>query len=485
VFSDDAESAAERTEELEENLQAVATVADDFVLTMRDGTEAITETSSVVRTTVKDFEKMAEAVREISNGVRSQNSDILLTLEYEGQRLNKQLEIIRATGGINDNYDIMEQTAMAVLDVEEDRASALADIERKYQDLVAAGYDEAEAIRLKREEVAEVNALYDTQIVQVREIARRNAETRVEIQRQVRAAQDLARVQESVGDYMADLKRGTEEAQREIERMNMSVLERELDDINTRLERDLQDQIAEINRTEIDPIVKQEKIRELTAATEEAKQAQREAAAAAYDYSRSFQYGWKRAFEEYASDATNAAKTAEEIFRTTTQGMEDALVGLIRTGKFEWRDFVNELVELLLRAELKRLIADVFGAVTGAGGGGSGGGSGGGGKTPGILGAVGGVVKGVVGGIGKLFGGAFASGGSLPGGQFGIVGEAGPELITGPATITPLQGLGSTTNVTYNISAVDAASFRSLVARDPEFIHAVAMKGGSSVPMRR
>jgi hypothetical protein len=40
-------------------------------------------------------------------------------------------------------------------------------------------------------------------------------------------------------------------------------------------------------------------------------------------------------------------------------------------------------------------------------------------------------------------------------------------------------------NVTYNINAVDALSFRQLVARDPGFIHAVAQKGGSASPSRR
>lgn len=39
------------------------------------------------------------------------------------------------------------------------------------------------------------------------------------------------------------------------------------------------------------------------------------------------------------------------------------------------------------------------------------------------------------GGGGGLFAGLFADGGNIPSGQFGIVGEAGPELVTGPATV--------------------------------------------------
>lgn len=84
-----------------------------------------------------------------------------------------------------------------------------------------------------------------------------------------------------------------------------------------------------------------------------------------------------------------------------------------------------------------------------------------------------------------FFGGFFADGGSLGAGKWGIAGEAGPEIIHGPANITPMnQGQGST-NVTYNINAVDAQSFKQLVASDPGFIHAVAMAGAKGISGRR
>jgi hypothetical protein len=84
-------------------------------------------------------------------------------------------------------------------------------------------------------------------------------------------------------------------------------------------------------------------------------------------------------------------------------------------------------------------------------------------------------------GISDLFSGFFANGGNIPQGRFGIAGEAGPEFIGGPASVTPMSG----TNVTYNIQAVDAASFQALVARDPAFIHAVAQAGARTIPARR
>ena len=82
------------------------------------------------------------------------------------------------------------------------------------------------------------------------------------------------------------------------------------------------------------------------------------------------------------------------------------------------------------------------------------------------------------------FAGFFANGGFIRPGQFGVVGERGPELVSGPANVTPL-GAGGMTSVTYNINAVDASSFRALVAQDPEFIHAVVQQGAKRLPGRR
>jgi hypothetical protein len=41
---------------------------------------------------------------------------------------------------------------------------------------------------------------------------------------------------------------------------------------------------------------------------------------------------------------------------------------------------------------------------------------------------------------------------------------------------------GGGQSVVYNIQAVDAPSFQALVARDPSFIHAVAMAGAKAYP---
>jgi lambda family phage tail tape measure protein len=177
------------------------------------------------------------------------------------------------------------------------------------------------------------------------------------------------------------------------------------------------------------------------------------------DTQRSFAYGWKEAFESYEDEATNAAKAAERIFEKTTKGMEDMIVDFAKTGKFEFKSLINTILEELLRSQIQQIIAQTFGAFGSTGSRGSGGSN----------------------FFSDLFAGFFANGGMIPAGTFGVVGERGPELVTGPAQVTPLTG----SNVTYNISAVDAMSFKQMVARDPGFIHAVAQQGGRAVPTRR
>jgi tape measure domain-containing protein len=179
-----------------------------------------------------------------------------------------------------------------------------------------------------------------------------------------------------------------------------------------------------------------------------------------YENSRTFETGWRKAFQEYADEATNAAKIAERIFEKTTKGMEDAIVGFAKTGKFEFKSFLNSILEDLLRSQVRQLMAQIFGL------------NGGG---PGFFGSV-----------GKLLG--FANGGIIPTNSPVLVGERGPEILSGAAgrVVTPNEQLGlGTTNVIYNISAVDARSFRELVASDPGFIYAVTEQGRRTIPSTR
>jgi len=183
-----------------------------------------------------------------------------------------------------------------------------------------------------------------------------------------------------------------------------------------------------------------------------------------YEVSRQFSTGWNNALREYVDNATNAANQAQQIFSKVTSSMEDAFVNFAKTGKFEFKSMINSILEDLLRMQVKASIAKIMGL-----------GSGGTGATGGLFG-------------GKIIPGILASGGPVSGNRPYIVGERGPELFLpdGNGSMVPNKDLmGGGQSVVYNIQAVDAPSFQALVARDPSFIHAVAMAGARSYPTSR
>jgi lambda family phage tail tape measure protein len=176
--------------------------------------------------------------------------------------------------------------------------------------------------------------------------------------------------------------------------------------------------------------------------------------------SRDFAAGFKKAYNEYAESARENFETAGRIFGKITSGMEDAVVEFSRTGQFEFKNFLNSILEELLRSQVRQLIAQVLGGV--------GRGTGGGFKS-----------------LTNLLG--FANGGIVPTNGPVIVGERGPELLVGASgnRVIPNNALSSGGSVTYNISAVDARSFKELVASDPSFIYAVTEQGRKTVPFSR
>jgi len=198
--------------------------------------------------------------------------------------------------------------------------------------------------------------------------------------------------------------------------------------------------------------------------------AQTEVAKANYETSRSFSTGWTEAFAKYAEDAQNAAQQASTYFDRFTKGFEDAVVALVTNGKFSFKDFANSIIADFARIEARKALTSFMS-----------------GATPG------GSVLGSLFNFGKSLFGMAANGGPISGPT--LVGEHGVELFrpSGSGYITSNRDLKNgggqaqviNNAVTYQIQAVDASSFRSLVARDPSFIYAVTEQGRRSQPTRR
>ncbi len=136
-----------------------------------------------------------------------------------------------------------------------------------------------------------------------------------------------------------------------------------------------------------------------------------------------------------------AASYMEEFNKSFNDIIADGLVeGNLSFDSFAglWKSTLKDLISDTLNGG--NMLSDIMGGL-----GGLFGGSGGGG--------------GLWSGISSLFGGWFADGGYLPSGKFGIAGEAGPEIVTGPARIMSNEesfggGGGSAPAVNININAI-------------------------------
>jgi len=183
-----------------------------------------------------------------------------------------------------------------------------------------------------------------------------------------------------------------------------------------------------------------------------------------------FGAGWERSYRQYVESSKNSFNQAGSAFATLSRGFEDSMVKFVQTGKLSFKDLFNDLIAQAVRAQSNKLLSS-------------------------LLGSAGGFFS-------SLFGGStmagpavlglpgYANGGSIPAGQLSVVGERGPELFIPKTagTIVPNGAMGGTqvinNAVTYSIQAVDASSFRSMLARDPEFIHNVAEQGRRQLPIR-
>lgn len=384
--------------------------------------------NDITRSTINYFAEYQDGVEKIRNAVRQEGE--LLKLSEDQANIQRELNKFTERYFATIRPLQREVTALRLKDTEESKVQA----------------DEIER------QIGLITELYNSSISGLRQELELREQNRIADEKRILLAETQLKLQQDLQDLIR-------ESDQDLADLNLNPFEKQLADINRAVDDKLVDAIRNLKGEWQDGLISGDEyiaeIAKLEASAQQAETKLRENAAKQREIQRSFQYGWKEAFENYVDDATNAAKSAERVFNKATKGMEDAIVNFVKTGKFEFKDLINTILEELLRSQIRQLIAQTFGSF-GQGGG--------------------------AGGLNDLFAGFFANGGTIPAGSFGVVGERGPELVSGPATVTPMTGAS---NVTYNIQAVDASSFKQLVARDPGFIHAVAMQGSKAVPTRR
>lgn len=161
---------------------------------------------------------------------------------------------------------------------------------------------------------------------------------------------------------------------------------------------------------------------------------------------------YKDKLEELRETQQRLNAAVREFQWAVTNALEDVI---LRGGKA--KDVLASLAKELASSGLRQGIGSIFG-----------GDAGGKSQSGGLLGSLVGAGASALGGLfggGKsgLFSGPFkftipgmAEGGTLGAGKWAITGEAGPELIQGPATVTPFEKMGGIPNIViHNNAAVD------------------------------
>lgn len=160
-----------------------------------------------------------------------------------------------------------------------------------------------------------------------------------------------------------------------------------------------------------------------------------------------------KAAKEAADEAAKAAKAVMDFAADITKSFVADLRSGLEQGKGFWRSFkdaalgaLDSIATKLINLGIDQMFAGLAGGLGSGGGGGL---------------------------FSKLFAGFFAGGGTIPRGQFGIVGENGPEFAFGPREIVPMGEMVATDADSRGggaepqadrwkiVNAIDGASFLS------------------------
>ena len=432
----------------------------------KEATTEIEKTAEAVdkvnQATVGDGARLAEALKLQTASLSGEIEALTSRYQAGNEALLKKLQLETEAVGLSESQQKLAEMRGEAEQKLADELAKIAEKKLKIQNDLAKGDQyRAEATRQLEEAEAKIISQNQDYVNSLEDLVEAN-----------RRALEVEKMREYTLDRQVELQRQVRGVQDEIAKITMTDIEKKYYDIEAAARESAEAQIAEyarINKVALDSVPKDivdEYYERAYEGVEKLKQIHQEH----YEISRTWETGWEIAFKKYVENATNASQQAQKVFDTTVRGMEDLFVDFMMKGEANWKEFINSIIEQLLRAELQKLIASVFSGIMGGGESGGGGG-----------GFMGGILSGIGSAIGGLFGGFFAQGGYLPAGKIGIAGEAGPELITGPANITPMDGMGG--NVTYNINAVDARSFQELLARDPAAVHAIVDRGRRQLGM--
>lgn len=194
---------------------------------------------------------------------------------------------------------------------------------------------------------------------------------------------------------------------------------------------------------------------------------------------RTFEFGWDKAFNQFAENAYNYAHIAEQVFKSITDNMLSAIDNFVETGKFRFSDFATSVIKDLIKIQLRAQATQLFSMVGG-----------------GLGGIFGSIFGGSSGGWQASSTGLMVLPGAADGGRINgptIVGENGPEIFIPQrsGTVIPNQQMGSIasrgdTYVTNNyIDAIDTKSFEDRLYSSSQAVWAANQYGNKNISTSR
>ena len=392
-----------------------------------------------------------------------------------------------------------------------DRITAQLDAQRAAQDTMAdSAADAADAVaeteaEIKRlQEAIENRAKKSTQeqaevlelIVPAAKEAAAATETLTEETKELTKAQEAALKQANklIVSQKGKMAKDREQIKNQIELLDYYGEERKVKEQLNKIDEERSRALARIQALDLTDDEKLSKTRELNKLYDEQSVAVEKLSRELYEASRSFEQGFKEAYNTFKEDSTNAATLASDLFVGAAADWRDAWVEAAETGDLSFGSLIDNMKKRLVMfladaafIKLTDTIADAFGINLGGQTAGSGGGGGASSSSSSGGGGGSNILKQGVDWVKGLFG--FAEGGYVAGNKSVIVGERGPEIFTpaGSGSIIPnfAGGGGGTTQVTYNINAVDSASFVDMLSEQPEIIHSLVMDQDTRMFSRR
>jgi len=207
-----------------------------------------------------------------------------------------------------------------------------------------------------------------------------------------------------------------------------------------------------------------------------------------------FDVGFTQAWHKFADNAGTAADQGKAAFDGFTSAVDKAIDAMTSRSKVSFKSMVDSFIMSLVNSQLKSAFASLMNSAGGASNFSLGGAFSalGMGNLAASLGLnTGNVNLGSV--TGEDLGLFYANGGNIPAGGIGIVGESGPEIVSGPATVTSARDTaqmlndnsgGGTTIHNYNISAVDAKSVAQLFYENRMTMYGMTEQARRELPMR-